>query len=108
MVVEWLKVRVPHEQQAAYLEADARIWTSVLARQPGFLEKHVWRDADDPDAVILVIHWRTLAQWKTVPGDVLADCEKRFQAALGQAFAFLEEKTFEVMDEQEHRPTRDL
>lgn len=97
MVVEWLKVRVPREQQPMYLEADARIWTPVLASQPGFLEKHVWRDMTDPDALILVIHWETLAQWKAIPGDVLAQTDARFVAALGQRFAFLEERTFEVV-----------
>ena len=52
MVVEWLKVRVPREIQPRYLEADARIWTPVLASHAGFLEKHVWRDASNPNSIV--------------------------------------------------------
>jgi hypothetical protein len=46
-----------------------------------------------------VIHWRTPAQWKAVPADALAQTEQRFIAEMGQTFAFLEEKTFEVVGE---------
>jgi uncharacterized protein (TIGR03792 family) len=99
VVIEWLKVRVPHEFQPKYLEVDARIWTLMLSVCPGFVRKQTWRDAQDPDALVIVIQWQTLALWKAIPADVLAQTEQRFNAEMGQSFAFQETKTFEVISE---------
>jgi uncharacterized protein (TIGR03792 family) len=99
MVIEWLSVRVPRDLQARFLEVDAGIWTPVLAAQPGFVSKETWRDPEDPNALVLVIHWESLAHWKAISAQLLAQTEQRFTAEMGQAFAFLETKTFEVAGE---------
>jgi uncharacterized protein (TIGR03792 family) len=99
VVIEWLKVRVPHEIQPRFLEADARIWTLMLSVCPGFVRKETWHDPQDPDALVLVIQWRSLALWKAIPADVLAQTEQRFIAEMGQRFALLETRTFEVISE---------
>ncbi len=99
MVIEWLKVRVPRDLHAGFLEADARIWTPTLAAQPGFVSKQSWQDENEPDALVLVIHWESLAHWKAIPAQLLAQTEQHFTAEMGRAFAFLETKTFEVIGE---------
>ena len=99
MVIEWLKVRVPRDIQARFLEADARIWTPTLAAQPGFVRKQTWQDENEPDALVLVIHWESLAHWKAISTQLLAQTEQRFNAEMSRTFAFLETKTFEVVSE---------
>lgn len=96
MVVEWLRVRVPTPWQEPYLEADARIWTPVLATQPGFLGKQVWLEPSQPEELILVIHWASLVQWKAIPGEILQATEAHFVAVVGQSFSLLESRVFEV------------
>jgi uncharacterized protein (TIGR03792 family) len=96
MVIEWLRYRVPTEFQAAFLEADARIWTPTLAAQPGFLGKESWLELDT-QTVTLVIRWASLADWKSIPVSGLEAADRAFIAALGRAFEMLESRTFEVV-----------
>jgi uncharacterized protein (TIGR03792 family) len=86
MVVEFLKVRVPPDRQAAYIAADATIWTATLAAQPGYLGKEIWRDLDSPHDLVLAIRWRELADWERVPKNELDATETRFRTAMGEAF----------------------
>lgn len=86
MILEHLTTRVPVADQPAFLAADAAIWTATLAAQPGFLGKEVWRDADDPAHLHLIIRWASLADWKGIPQSLLAETDARFTAALGRAY----------------------
>lgn len=96
MVAEWLRFYVPQKLQARYLEADSRIWTPVLAAQPGFISKQVWQEPEFPHVVIIVIHWASRTQWDEVPKMLLRATEAKFRADLGQEFVLLESKAFEV------------
>ena len=90
MVIEWLRVAVPIENQARYLAADRAIWTQALEGQPGFLGKEVWVRADDPTGVNLIIRWESRAAWKAVPEGVLAATEAAFRAAVGRDYPVIE------------------
>ncbi|MCC5975960.1 MAG: TIGR03792 family protein [Rubellimicrobium sp.] len=89
MVIERLGYMVPRVMQGAFLEADQAIWTAALATQPGYLGKEVWRPADDPDRLELIIRWDNRAAWKAVPARLLAETEARFRAAFPGEAAFL-------------------
>ncbi len=97
MVIEWLKVKVPPALRAKYIQKDAEIWTKVLAQYPGFLTKEVWINPKDDSEVIMVIHWHDRASWKAVPGDVLQATERKFTAAMGQAFPFAEAGEYQIV-----------
>ncbi|MEA5571686.1 TIGR03792 family protein [Calothrix sp. UHCC 0171] len=97
MVVELLKFKVPLEQQAEYLQKDAQIWTSSLARYPGFLGKEVWIDPNLPEEVTFVIHWATRDDWKAIPEQDLHAISQRFDASLGFTCEMIESSEYQVL-----------
>lgn len=96
MVVEWLKFRVEPAQRERYLATDEKIWTSALARYPGFVDKTTWLSPDCEDEVIYVIRWQSRDQWKDIPEADLAAIGQRFDEALGFPYELLEEKEFYI------------
>lgn len=86
MVIEFLRFCVPVTAQAAFLAADAAIWTPALATSPGFLGKEVWVSGD---AMRLVIRWRAQGDWDAVDQGMLAATQAAFEAALGVAYPVL-------------------
>ncbi len=97
MVIEHLSFRIPMALQPRYLALDAEIWTATLATQDGFLGKETWADASDPDALHLIIRWTSHDHWHAVPKPLLADTDRRFNAALGQAFPALTCTAYDVL-----------
>ena len=97
MVIEWLKVKVPSELRAKYIQKDAEIWTGLLAKYPGFLNKEVWINPKDATEVIIVIHWHDRASWKAISPELLQAADHQFTQALGQAFPFAETGEYEIV-----------
>jgi uncharacterized protein (TIGR03792 family) len=89
MVIEWLTFRIPAAQQAAWIAADAAIWTPALAAWPGFAGKEVWTGHDEPDHLSLIIRWHSHDAWKAVPRATLDATEAAFRARTGAAFPVL-------------------
>ncbi len=89
MVIEELTFSVPVGDQPRFLAHDTAIWTRALAAQPGYLGKEVWREADAPDRLHLIIRWVDRAAWKAVPAEVLAHADADFVAALGVVYPVL-------------------
>lgn len=89
MVIEELTFHVPVADQPRFLAQDAVIWTRALAAQPGFLGKEVWREAEAPDRLHLIIRWADRAAWKSVPAELLARTDAAFVAALGVTYPVL-------------------
>ena len=71
-VVEFLTFTVQPSDQAGWIAADDRVWTTFLRRQPGFVDKQVWTDRSDPHLVHAVITWADEESWKAIPPDALA------------------------------------
>ncbi|MEP1125451.1 MAG: TIGR03792 family protein [Ilumatobacter sp.] len=71
-VVEFLTFTVAPHDQAEWLDADERIWTTFLRTRPGFVSKQTWTDRAHPDRVHAVIVWVDEASWKAIPSDALA------------------------------------
>ena len=86
MVIEVLRFCVPVAAQAAFLAADAAIWTPALATSPGFLGKEVWVSGD---AMRLVIRWRAQVDWDAMDAGMLVATQVAFEAALGVAYPVL-------------------
>jgi uncharacterized protein (TIGR03792 family) len=97
MIVEYLSFEVPPLAQPAFLSHDAAIWTPALARSPGFLGKEVWRQADQPARIQLVIRWRAQADWDSVDRDLLAATQLAFVAAVGADYPVLSCTAFAVI-----------
>jgi uncharacterized protein (TIGR03792 family) len=89
LVIEELTFSVPVADQPRFLAEDAAIWTTALSAQPGYLGKEIWREADAPDRLHLIIRWADRASWKAVPPDLLARTDAAFSAAMGTAYPVL-------------------
>ncbi len=89
MVIEQLTFSVPPADQARFLAMDAAIWTPALAAQPGFLGKEVWREADAPDALHLIIRWASRADMEGGRPRAAGRHGTAFCAAVGAVFPVL-------------------
>ena len=70
MVIEMLRFEVSKEQRAAFLAADAAVWTAALSQYPGFISKETFID-QETDHVVTMIRWESLDSWKSIPQDEL-------------------------------------
>ncbi len=97
MVIEWLRVKVASESREKFIPLDRKIWTNFLEKQPGFLSKEVWLDPTNLDEVILVVHWQTLEQWKSISKQQLAEIKIQFeQAMLPDKYSIVESKEYQI------------
>ncbi|MBO3461915.1 TIGR03792 family protein [Aetokthonos hydrillicola Thurmond2011] len=96
MVIELLKVKVPPKQREEYIQKDAEIWTTALAKYPGFLGKEVWINPDDDTEVILINRWATEEQWQAIPKLERQAIEQRFTQAMGKAYPIVLSAKYQV------------
>ncbi|MEM6275494.1 MAG: TIGR03792 family protein [Pseudomonadota bacterium] len=97
MIIEHLTVSIPDGTEAAFLKADAEVWTATLAAQPGYIGKETWVELGDRTRVHLTIRWQTRDEWKSVPGDLLAATDRRMTEVFGHAVPVLSCEEFEVI-----------
>lgn len=84
MEIEWLKFRVSPELREKFIQMEEEIWTSMLAKCPGFLGKEIWINPEVPEEVAIVIRWRTLQEWQSVPQELLESTEAEFARSMGE------------------------
>ncbi|TVP61839.1 MAG: TIGR03792 family protein [Nodularia sp. (in: Bacteria)] len=96
MVIELLKFKVAPEVRENYIQKDAEIWTTGLAKYPGFLGKEVWINPKDSTELILIIRWATREQWKAIPLAALQMIEEKFTQAMGKSYPIVESAEFQV------------
>lgn len=96
MVIELLKFQVPREARANYIQKDSEIWTTTLAKYPGFLGKEVWTNPNDPTELILIIRWATREQWQAIPGEDLQIIAAKFTQSMGETYPIVESAEFQV------------
>jgi uncharacterized protein (TIGR03792 family) len=96
VVIEFLKFKVDPDLREAYIQKDAEIWTTALAKYPGFLGKEVWINPHDSTEVIFVIHWETKKHWQAIPTEDLEAIEQRFKQAVGNCYEFVEFGEYQV------------
>ena len=66
MVIEELRIKVPADVKAAWLNAEEEIWKPWLSSQDGFLERQIFWDKQREEALILV-NWKSKKLWKSIP-----------------------------------------
>ena len=65
MVIEELRLKVPADVKAAWLNAEKEIWEPWLSSQDGFLGRQLFWDKDKEEALILV-SWESKKLWKSI------------------------------------------
>jgi uncharacterized protein (TIGR03792 family) len=96
VVIEFLKFKVTPELREKFIQKDAEIWTTALARYPGFLSKEVWIEPNAPAEVALVIRWATREQWKSIPAEQLEKIEARFAQQMGKTYELVQSSEYQV------------
>ena len=85
MVTEELRLKVPADVKAAWLNAEKEIWEPWLSSQDGFLGRQLFWDKEKEEALILV-NWESKKLWKSIPmvevNEVQEKFEKNVQIAL--------------------------
>ena len=71
-VIEMLRAKCVSGRRQEWLVRDAEVWTPALAAHDGFISKAVWPSIDNPDEVVIIVHWESLPQWKSFPKDLEA------------------------------------
>ena len=66
MVIEELRLKVPADAKAAWLNAEKEIWDPWLSSQDGFLGRQLFWDKEKEEALILV-NWKSKKLWKSIP-----------------------------------------
>jgi uncharacterized protein (TIGR03792 family) len=96
VVIELLKVKVPPKEREKYIQKDAEIWTTALAKYSGFLGKEVWINPDDDTEVILINHWATEEQWQAIPKTEMQAISQRFTQAMGKSYPIIQSARYQV------------
>ena len=66
MVIEELRLKVPADVKAAWLNAEKEIWEPWLSSQKGFLWRQLFWDKEKEEALILV-NWKSKKLCKNIP-----------------------------------------
>ncbi len=96
MVIEYLKFRVAAELREQFIQKDAEIWTPVLARSAGFVNKEVWINPQEQTEVAIVIRWESQEQWQSVPKAVLDQTEQEFSRQMSAAYELVEASEYQI------------
>ncbi|MBD2494658.1 TIGR03792 family protein [Nostoc sp. FACHB-280] len=96
MVIELLKFQVDPNLRETFIQKDAEIWTTALAKYPGFLSKEVWINPNNPSEVTFIIRWATREQWQAISQADLAAIDNKFGQALGKNFQMIESAEYQV------------
>ena len=66
IIIEELRLKVPADAKAVWLNAEKEIWDPWLSSQDGFLGRQLFWDRDREEALILV-NWKSKKLWKSIP-----------------------------------------
>ena len=78
MVIEELRLKVPANLKAAWLNAEKEIWEPWLSSQDGFLGRQLFWDKEKEEALILV-NWKSKKLWKSIPMLEVNVVQKKFE-----------------------------
>ena len=78
MVVEELRLKVPSDAKAAWLNAEKEIWDPWLSTQEGFLGRQLFWDKEKEEALILV-NWKSKKLWKSIPMSEVNVVQQKFE-----------------------------
>jgi len=78
MVIEELRLKVPADAKAAWLNAEKEIWDPWLSSQDGFLGRQLFWDREKEEALILV-NWKSKKLWKSIPMSEVNVVQEKFE-----------------------------
>ena len=78
MVTEELRLKVPADKKAAWLNAEKEIWEPWLSSQDGFLGRQLFWDKEKEEALILV-NWKSKKLWKSIPMSEVNVVQQKFE-----------------------------
>ena len=78
MVIEELRLKVPADAKAAWLNAEKKIWEPWLSSQDGFQGRQLFWDKEKEEALILV-KWKSKNLWKSIPMSEVNIIQKKFE-----------------------------
>ena len=99
MVIEELRLKVPADAKAAWLNAEKEIWDPWLSSQEGFLGRQLFWDKEKEEALILVT-WESKKLWKSIPMSKVNVVQEKFEDNVKTALK-VEENPFELIYEGE-------
>ena len=99
MVIEELRLKVPADAKAEWLNAEKEIWDPWLSSQDGFLGRQLFWDKEKEEALILV-NWKSKKLWKSIPISEVNLVQEKFVDNVKTALK-LSENPFELIYEGE-------
>ena len=99
MVIEELRLKVPADAKAEWLNAEKEIWDPWLSSQDGFLGRQLYWDKEKEEALILV-NWKSKKLWKSIPMSEVNIVQEKFEANVKTALN-ISKNPFELIYEGE-------
>ena len=99
IVIEELRLKVPADVKAAWLNAEKEIWEPWLSSQDGFLGRQLFWYKEKEEALILV-NWKSRKLWKSIPISEVNVVQQKFEDNVKAALN-LAENPFELIYEGE-------
>ena len=78
MVIEELRLKVPADGKAVWLNAEKEIWEPWLSSQDGSLGRQLFWDKEKEEALILV-NWESKKLWKSIPMSEVNVVQQKFE-----------------------------
>ena len=78
MVIEELRLKVPADVKAVWLEAEKEIWEPWLSSQDGFFGRQLFWNKEKEEALILV-NWKSKKLWKSIPMSEVNEVQEKFE-----------------------------
>ena len=78
MVIEELRLKVPADLKAVWLDAEKEIWEPWLSSQDGFLGRQLLWNKEKEEALILV-NWKSKKLWKSIPMSEVNIVQQKFE-----------------------------
>ena len=78
MIIEELRLKVPANAKAVWLNAEQEIWEQWLSSQDGFLGRQLFWDKEKEEALILV-NWKSKKLWKSIPMSEVNIVQEQFE-----------------------------
>ena len=98
-VIEELRLKVPADLKAAWLNAEKEIWEPWLSSREGFLGRQLYWNKEKEVALILV-NWKSKKLWKSIPMSEVNIVQKKFDDNVKAALN-VRENPFELIYEGE-------
>ncbi|WP_296416628.1 TIGR03792 family protein [Vulcanococcus sp. DEBay_Sum29NL08_54] len=84
VVVEHLRIKVPADGRAAWLQAEQGSWEPWLEQQDGYLGRDLLWDSEREEGTLL-IRWASREQWKAIPETEVEAVQERFEQLAREA-----------------------